>query len=393
MNETVLEMKSVLDVLRKIKLSGYIQGQFQSAEIDGAKSFAGGDFLATDHTRFMIRRGRLKINYDNDLTQYVLQFDVSENGFATKDAYISVKEPWLKTVALTAGIFDRPFGFEISYSSSMRESPERTRMFQTLFPGERDLGAKLEIAPADGPLSYFNFKGGFFTGNGVAKETDNAKDFIGRLGFSFPFMDANLAIDGGVSLYRGKVRLDDGAKAYTLSSVVSPTKDSLSRYWDRNYLGVDLQCYYDLPVIGGFSLRGEYISGKQPGTSGSPRAYAVGNGDLYLRNFAGYYIMYVQNLGDNNQVVVKYDVFDPNTDVTGDQIGAAGNSSKLTATDLKYSTLGLGLVHHWDANIKFVLYYDMVTNETVNAAGAGSLIPYKNDLKDNVFTLRMQYKF
>jgi hypothetical protein len=43
--------------------------------------------------------------------------------------------------------------------------------------------------------------------------------------------------------------------------------------------------------------------------------------------------------------------------------------------------------------VKFVAYYDMVKNEKVNAAATGSLAPYRNDLKDNVFTLRMQYKF
>jgi len=151
-NETVLEMKSVLDALKKIKISGYIQAQFQSAETDGAKSFAGGDFPVNTHNRFMIRRGRIKFNYDNDLTQYVLQLDATEKGVALKDAYVSIKDPWLRTFGLTGGVFDRPFGFEISYSSSMRESPERSRLFQTLFPGERDLGAKIEIKPEDGNI-------------------------------------------------------------------------------------------------------------------------------------------------------------------------------------------------------------------------------------------------
>jgi hypothetical protein len=149
MNETILEMKSTLDALKKIKISGYIQAQFQSAESDGARSFSGGDFLPTLHNRFTIRRGKVKINYDNDLTQYVLQIDATEKGVALKDAYISMKDPWLRTFGLTGGVFDRPFGFEISYSSSMRESPERSRLFQTIFPGERDLGAKIEITPQE----------------------------------------------------------------------------------------------------------------------------------------------------------------------------------------------------------------------------------------------------
>lgn len=394
-NETVLEMKSTLDALKKIKISGYIQAQFQSGENDAIKSFAGGDFPSFTHNRFAVRRGRFKINYDNDLTQYVIQLDATEKGVSIKDAYVSIKDPWLRTFGLTGGVFDRPFGFEISYSSSMRESPERSRLFQTLFPGERDLGAKIEIMPQEGFLSFMNFKGGIFAGNGIASETDNCKDLIGRLGFQLPFYDENLAIDGGVSAYFGQVRLDNTklvnnvavlAKTYTIDSPTAFSVDSTTRYIDRTYIGADLQIYYDLPVLGGFSLRGEYIQGKNPGTSSSNAPYKVTQGDIYLRNFYGYYLMYVQNIGLSNQFIVKYDVFDPNKDLSADEIGIAANKS--SASDVKYTTIGLGWVHHWDSNVKFVLYYDLVKNEEV-----ANLSSLKQDLKDNVITFRMQYKF
>ena len=393
-NETVLEMKSVLDALKKIKISGYIQAQFQSAEIDGANSvFQGGIFPANTHNRFMIRRGRLKVNYDNDLTQYVLQLDATEKGVSLKDAYVSIKDPWLRTFSLTGGVFDRPFGFEISYSSSMRESPERSRLFQTLFPGERDLGAKIEITPQDGLFSFLNIKGGLFTGNGINPETDNAKDFIGRLGFQFPFYEANLSIDGGISGYFGQVRLDDTKKSYTVNSPTSFTVDSTSRYWNRNYIGADLEIYYDLPFLGGFSLRGEYIQGENPGTQNTNLPYRAGTGDLYMRNFYGYYLSYVQNIGLSHQFILKYDVLDPNKDVVGSEIGLPANT-RLSGADVKYTTIGLGWVYHWDSNVKFVLYYDMVTNEEVAASSSvASLSSLKADLKDNVVTFRVQYKF
>jgi hypothetical protein len=149
LNEQLLALTPVVDALKKIKITGYIQSQFQVADGDGVGSFAGGNFAAGVHSRYLVRRGRVKVNYDNDLTQYVLQIDVTPGGVAIKDAYGSIKEPWLKTFGLTAGVFDRPFGFEISYSSSNREAPERTRMYQTLFPGERDMGAKIEITPPE----------------------------------------------------------------------------------------------------------------------------------------------------------------------------------------------------------------------------------------------------
>ncbi len=413
-NETVLDMKSTLDALKKIKISGYIQSQYQVAESAGVASYAGGNFTQNVKSRFQVRRGRFKINYDNDLTQYVLQLDVTQSGVGIKDAYASVKEPWMRMASLTGGIFDRPFGFEISYSSSMRESPERSRMYQILFPGERELGAKIELTPESGPLSYFNLKAGLF--NGVlnnANENDRSKDFIGRLGFQLPFDEQNLAIDGGFSFYAGNVTNNskyiftyDGSTA-TKRFQVDSIAGNLGNQFERTYYGADLQTYYDIPLIGGASLRAEFIGGKQPSaeksigfynpeaaSSTDPKSVIDGKKitSLYHRKITGWYINYIQNIGMKHQAVFKYDMFDPNTDVTGDDIGKVG--SNFTAADIKYTTLGIGWIYHWDANVKFVLYYDWVTNEKVNnATTSSSLIPYKEDIKDNVFTLRMQYKF
>lgn len=397
-NETVLSMKPVLDALSRIKISGYIQTQWQWADSNGVNSaFQGGLFPSESHNRFMVRRGRLKVSYDNDYSQYVLQLDATEKGVSLKDAYILVKEPWLKTFALKGGVFDRPFGFEISYSSSSREAPERSRLFQTLFPQERDLGASIEIFPTEGILSNFNFKGGLFNGNGINPETDNQKDFIGRLGFTLPFYDANLEIDGGVSSYNGGVKLPTNRYLYTVDSPTLAIKDSSTNIniVDRNYLGFDLQFYYDLPVIGGLSLRGEYISGKQPGgpaTSVSQTIPASAGNDVYLREFAGYYLNYVQNLGDKFQLVVKYDVYDPNTNVSGNEIGE-NSAARLGPADIKFSTLGYGLVYYWDANVKFTVYYDDVTNETSSNFNINNKYIYYDNIPDNVFTFRMQYKF
>ncbi len=404
MSETQLATQSTLDALAKIKLSGYIQSQFQLADGDGVAGYSGGNFATGNHQRFLIRRGRLKVNYVNSLTQYVLQFDVTQGGVAIKDAYMTVTCPQLKALSLTAGGFDRPFGFEISYSSSNRESPERSRMFQTLFPGERDLGVKLEYAPDSGPLSFLRAKVGAFNGMGVtAAENDNNKDIIGRLGVSLPFYEQNMALDAGVSIYNGKVRnvdkyvyaVDGPAKKWTVDS----TSTNKNVYHDRNYMGIDAEYYADMPIIGGMSLRTEFITGDQPSLKGSNTFYiapAVTTDPtvtaLYERKFTGYYVNYIQNIGMMDLFVLKYDTFDPNTEVAGDDIGAAGNNSG--SADIMYNTLGVGWVHHLDGNVKLVVYYDMPANEKVNTVvTSGSLLPFKEDIKDNVLTVRMQYKF
>jgi hypothetical protein len=163
----------------------------------------------------------------------------------------------------------------------------------------------------------------------------------------------------------------------------------------RSYGGADIQLSYDFP-FGLTTLRAEYIAGVQPGTSSALTSLsATPTTDNYKRNFNGAYFYFLQNLGQSkHQLVVKYDWFDPNTDVAGDEIGKTplafkGDTYVKTGkADLKYSTLGLGWTYRWDSNVKIVAYYDMVTNET-----SENVAKVTKDLSDNVFTLRIQYKF
>jgi len=82
--------------------------------------------------------------------------------------------------------------------------------------------------------------------------------------------------------------------------------------------------------------------------------------------------------------VVKYDWYDPNTDISGRQIGVAAKTSK---TDMAYSTLGLGYLYRLNNNVRLMAYYDIVSNEKIGLKG------YTSDLKDNLVTIRLQYKF
>jgi hypothetical protein len=169
-NESVAEYRGYVDALRKIKITGYLQPQFRYTDLMNRPyligTFSGGTFPANTKNLLQVRRGRLKANYDNGLTQFVIQIDAIQTGFTTKDAYLSIIEPWTKSFGFQMGIFDRPFGYEISWSSSNRESPERSRLFQTLFPGERELGAKLFYTPPSGPFSMFHADLGIFNGSG-----------------------------------------------------------------------------------------------------------------------------------------------------------------------------------------------------------------------------------
>jgi hypothetical protein len=401
--ESSTEYRGIVDALRKIKVSGYLQAQYRNATVMDQPyaigTFSGGLFPQYSKSMFQVRRGRLKVTYDNIVTQMVLQLDMTERGFATKDAYLWLSDPWVRMFALKMGIFDRPYGYEISFSSGSRESPERARVTQTLFPGERELGAQLSFAPQLGPLSFLRADVAVVNGSGpTSVEFDNFKDIIARAGAIFPMEDAGAEIDVGVSGYFGAVRRTNKtlyAMGTTPAGVPGWVQDadttSLNSGLDRQYFGADAQAYYDLPVLGGTILRGEFVTGKQPGTSTlSVSNTALPSSALYKREFLGWYVYLVQNVGTSFQVLAKYDVYDPNTRVEGSDFVPG---SALTVADIKYSTLGLGLLYHFDENVKFVVYHELVRNETVAANSPSSLAPYREDVRDDVFTFRIQYRF
>jgi len=414
-------ISSDLDHLKRIKFSGYIMPQFQVADSTGQKSFSGGDFAAGVDKRFQLREARLKAIYETAFSQFVFQIDVSEKGVAIKDMYARITDPWTQWFQLKAGMFDRPFGFEIGYSTSQREAPDRGRMSQIIFPAERDLGAELVIqAPKGSNWNWLRVEGGMFNGtgasgvsgsaNGNTSDFDSKKDFIGRISVTRNTVNEKIKYAVGASYYDGGYRTDNdtawhigsdslGGEGFIMDDYLKQ-KGTINK---RQYLGADFQVSIDwFPGI--TTLRAEYIQGKQPGTSSSTASPAFQPGldgktaasstnpaaPIFKREFNGAYFYFIQNIGSTPlQAIVKYDWYDPNTDAKGDEIGKSlTGGKKYSATDIRYDDLGFGLAYRWDSNVKFTAYYDMVKNET-----SSNLSGYTKDLKDNLFTLRVQFKF
>jgi hypothetical protein len=138
-------------------------------------------------------------------------------------------------------------------------------------------------------------------------------------------------------------------------------------------------------------FRAEYVRGKQTGTfasSETPGVYPITNGaksPLYARNFDGAYFYFLQNLGSiDHQILFKYDWYDPNTRVAGQQLR---NSEGFSSADLRYDTFGIGYVYIANESLKFTFYYDIVRNEKSAISG------FETDISDDVFTCRVQYNF
>jgi hypothetical protein len=409
LNTKIDNTKTDLDLLKKLKITGYMQAQWQLADSAGQLSpYSAGNFPKNSDNRFMLRRGRVKFTYQGNLTQFVLQIDATEKGVVLKDAYLNFKDPWLQMFTVQGGVFNRPFGYEIAYSSSMRETPERARVTQNLFPGERDLGAMLTIQPRkESRFNFIRLNAAILCGNGIAPETDSHKDFSGQLGITKTTRNEKFRYGIGVSYYNGGY-FQETKNVYTLETLadgltkgfmVDSTETNKGEYAKREYMGADVQLSYDW-VIGVTTLRGEYIFGTQPGSAKvniSPNNRVIpdiGVTDTYIRPFNGGYVYFIQNImHSRHEIVIKYDFLDPNTDVKGTDAKTQVDYNESTiktglgGADVSYTTLGFGYNVRIATNVKLMAYYEMVTNEETALAG------YSNDLKDNVLTIRAQFKF
>lgn len=388
-------LEKAVEKLNNFKVSAYIQAQYQYGEKDATlKVGDSNENRAHGFNRFGIRRGRLKFEYREGIGEAAVQLEVNDKGVSFRDLYIGVKDPWTGRSSLLAGVFNRPFGHEIGYSTSSLESPERATVIQYFFPDERDLGAMLTLqTPENTPLDFLKLETGVFAGNSINKDTDNKKDFIGHLSASRA-AGKRIRWGLGVSYYHGFV-FNPTDTEYRLENhrFVPVDKGKTGTFMKREYFGFDGQ-FSVVSAWGRSTVRGEVLWGWQPGTAGSSKSPNYGKrpddqpeNALFRRRFTGYFFYFVQDIGRSPfSVVAKYDAYDPNTRLSGDEIGRSG--SLTSQTDLAQHTVGFGGLWRINKNLRLQAYYEINRNET------SAFVPgYESDRTDNVCTVRLQYKF
>jgi len=368
LDDRVLVNETDLSKLNKIKISGYVQAQWETY---------GKDLEKTNgyNNTFYIRRARVKFTYEaTDGVKFVLQPDFSTGNLSLKDAYAVLNLPKFKEISLWMGQMNRP-DYDVEYSSSSREVLERSRYTTTIYPGEREVGAKLEYNGSKIPLlAQLMVMNGNFTGT-QAKAVQSNKDVMARLVYSIKAPGAGIGIDLGASHYFGS-NLAKNNQYFKNSDGTMDSLNNVWRYMDKHWTGVEMRIYAD--ILGGMSIKAQYTSGLNSSlssvasTATMAQKKASPNG---YNNFTGYYVYIVKNIGARNQLVARYDYYDPNTKLSGD---AAGNS-------LFYKTWTVAWQYYMNDNIRISLNYITPKNET-NATNTA-------DIKDNVFTVRVQAKF
>ena len=392
---------------RKLNVSGYMQVQYQYAEtdVDGYNFKLAGKANPYEQTelksfgRFGIRRGRMRFSFEDRWVQTAFQTNITEKGINVIDAFLKMKDPWFGTNMLKAGIFEPPFGHEVAYSASRNESLERARIIQSLFPEECDLGAMLTLQAAEtSPWHILKLESGLFAGNGIRPPIDSRMDFVAHLTATGEF-GYRMTVSGGLSTYLGGVLQRDNA-VYTVKDNVfvldSRTEKNIGKYAKRQYIGFDAQFRMNT-TAGCTQLKGEYIAGKHPGNANGAYGFkyvAMESVEpVYMRKISGGYVLLTQGLGKTPfTAVVKYDWYNPNTEISGNHIDSKG--------EIAMTNLGFGFLWLVYQELKLTVYYNIVKNETtdklknrMDANGKITEYGYEGDRKDNVFSLRLQYVF
>lgn len=388
----------------KIRITGYMQPQFQAAQSKGAPSFIGGDFDPEVNNRFMLRRGRIRFDYlhfpkklNGPSLQFAFQFDGTERGVNIRDFWGRVFENHYQLFSFTMGMFARPFSYEVNRSSVDRESPERGRLTQLLMKTERDMGMMFSFDPRieKHPFKYLKIDAGLFNGQGLTspRDYDSHKDFIMRIAHKPRMVSKKLELSGAVSYLNGGL-VQNTPYSYSTHTVngvkqvkVDSTTTNVGKVAPRDYYGADAQVKWHHKA-GVTELRMEYVNGKQTAselTSETPIRLFTDREGYYIRKFDGGFFYLLHNIiNKQHQVILKYDWYDPNTSVQGKEI-TQGNH--FTGADVRFSTFGAGYVYYVNDHLKITAWYDHVRNEITELPG------FTEDIKDDVFTLRLQFEF
>lgn len=400
LNERVTVTEGEIEKLKAIKISGYLQAEWQHFDQVGS---VGGRAFYSDARRnyFLTRRGRIKFQHKYEWMTFVIQPDITERGVVIKDAYADFGLLPDNEFNITVGAFNRP-NYEVELSSSNRESTERAQVTRAFYPEERDLGMMFTYYPTLTETFSPKLQVGLFNGAGIvtASETDSYKDLIARLTFPLPLgEDLPIHVDLGASFYQGGIPVTTDSLLETVDGKTKLVFNDATGDWrgwgNRKNFNVEGQIFLDLLPIGGTIIKGEFMTGSRPtaGVAATSSSVGITKGSdgkdsirivpgtaakpVQVRNQTGLYAYFIQNFGSVAQIAVKYDSFDRNTDMEGAQVTSTG--------DMKVDVLGIG-GSIFINNLRITAWYEIPTVES-NAFGA------TDDVKDNKTTIRFQYKF
>ncbi len=358
----------------QLDLSGYVQADVI------AYSQLSADELATDGTllneeRFLIRRGRVRLDAHRDALSAAIELDGNTiNGAAAR--LVAANVGWhyqrstdaLPLVALTAGLFKTPFGVEVPASERDKAFLEPPAFARAFVPGSYDAGVMAQGAYGIARWSVAVMNGspsGDARWNG--KDPTASHDVVGRVGANIEG-PRKLRVEVGVSAIAGeglhpgtpqtKDELQwvdenqDGLVQSTELQVVPGATATASQKFDRKALGADLQVHWCICRLGNGTAFAELAFG-----TNLDRGVIYADPIAVSRDYRelGFAVGVVQDLGDHAQAGVRYDRYDGDRDVN-ERLGVT-----TVGENKVFSTLSVMAAGRWH-DARFVVQYDHERN-------------------------------
>jgi hypothetical protein len=380
-----------------LSFTGFVQAQYQRNQISEDQLLQSDAPL--NQNQFVVRRARLQVDRLWDFAAAGVELDAG----TARGPRISIKRadgsifyrgdnaaPLPPLIALNAGIFDSPFGYELVQSSQTRYFMERSQGSLALFPSEQDAGAKLW-----GAVSFVRYAVAFMNGEPIddahfPRDPNNNKDAIARFcAEGSPAKSFILA--GGTSFAYGKgfhagqsatkpgvVWVDtneDGTHQAGEFFGVPGAAATPSENFERWAIGLDLGLTLTTQ-LGKSHLYGEAFV-----ASNYDRGYVpsdpIGSG-VDARQLGGY-VALTQELLRYGVVGFRFSYYDPNSDIIEVR---GGRALPKTQTVKTYSPLA-GLV--LPGRARLLLQYDFVRDYA-----ARDIVGVPADAKNDQFTARLQ---
>lgn len=281
-------------------------------------------------------------------------------------------------VELTAGLFLIPFGIETREGVPDRLFLEASTWVNALFPGRRDLGARLR-----GEWLFVRYALAVMNGNPIAgaslplRDPNRAKDVLGRVGveddlWSWLRVAAGVSALVGRGFHPGVLPTKDSFTVRDLNGdgIVQPEEIQLvagergepSKNFAHSALAGDLTFTYQLPVVGSGRVYGELAWAKN-----LDRAVVVSDPVRTGRDHRqwGAMVGLRQSVTQHAELGLRYDRYDP------DRGSSSPQGTAEVLPDAPFSTLGAAVAWCTLPRLRVTLQYDHRKNPLGrNASGA-----------------------
>jgi hypothetical protein len=387
----------------RVSLSGFLQADgvlYRQDSLDEVDPATGEPL---NETRFLIRRARLDAEVSYRFIGAAVRFE--GNTVQGPTARIIGAEAWARwpfvetgrppVVTVAIGLLKIPFGFELPQYNAERFFLERSNISRAFFPGDFDLGVRLQ-----GGVRFLRYALAAMNGDPVGargypgRDPNESKDVLGRVGVDVS-PGRRLAVAGGVSglygtgFHRGTPATKDvltwrdangdGLVQLSELQVIPGAASTPSQNFRRFALGLDLRFTAALPRLGALTVSGEILWGANLDRGLLPADPVAAGRPLRER---GGYAALTQELSPYAMIGVRYDRYNPDVDAR-QQAG-----SQPVPLDSSFSTLAVAVAVRYPPWGRLTIEYDHNTN-----ALGRTLSGLATTLGSDALTLRAQVTY